>query len=288
MPVIRSAIYALGKCTIIASLALPSAEAFAPGASPTIARSAAASAAARGAATCSATASGGDNVGRRELLLGLVALPLAAPLSASALKYDPNDAEAKQAYLDERADDRKARYGRQPTRTDTERNIKKIIAVKATLDACAAAIKDGDAKGVAEAIGDLTIEPTKKNANLGKDIPLINKARPYMFTYASLFSKGKESPLTVDLKAAATDFFAAMEKARNAGLKDDLAGATAAIKDANKAMRAYADAIEAETLDGRINSIKVTVMGVFDESVGAAVEVRKANAENEKSLKPLK
>jgi len=197
---------------------------------------------------------------RRDLLAGLVALPLAAAAPANAFKYGE---DTREAYLEQEEDSKKARWGRQPTLVDVGRNVKKIESVKATIDACEEAVAEGDAKGVADAIGDLTIEATKKNANLGKDIPQINKAKPYFFTYASLFSKQKESPLTKDLKAAATAFFESMDAARLAGLKDDLPGATAAVKEARSALKAYADAIEAETLGGRLNTVKVSVMGAL-------------------------
>ena len=90
--------------------------------------------------------------------------------------------------------DRKARWGRQPTRLDVERNVNRIIAIKDVMDQVNEAAKvhgclhvqrliggrlallvtslcmslqKGDCAAIDAAIGDLSIESTKKNINLG-------------------------------------------------------------------------------------------------------------------------
>ena len=91
--------------------------------------------------------------------------------------------------------------------------------------------------------------------------------------------------MQVDLKKAADAFFVAIEAASAAGTAGDADGAIAAVGAANEAIKAYADTIEAETLNGRINSIKVSVMGLFNEDNEPVMDSYKANKQMQKDGK---
>ena len=153
----------------------------------------------------------------------------------------------------------------QPTRQDVDRNVKKFIFVHDVMTDVTGALKANDLAAVAELIGDPAIEANKKNLNLGLTIPFLQRAKPYMYGYAQLFSKKQDSPLTIDLKKAADDFYATIAAARERALAGDGDGTKANFAAATAALTAYADAIEAETLKGRLNSVKVRArQGVGD------------------------
>lgn len=244
-------------------------------------------------AVCSAPTSGGEDVSstptRRAVLLagalGIPALTLGTK-GANAIQYDASDPRSREDYLDEQRNMKEKRYARQPTRTDTERNVKKILQIRPTMDKVNAAVKAGDAAAIDAAIGDLSIEASKKNASLGLDIPAINKAKSYMYSYASNWSKGIDSPLTADLKSAADSFYSSIADASRSAKAGDVGAAGAAVAKANEALAKYASSIEAETLNGRINTIKVSVMGLIKDDVeGAPIDSFKANKQVQKDGK---
>jgi len=151
------------------------------------------------------------------------------------------------------------RYGRQPTRLDVERCVPKIAPIKGVMDAVASALESEDLAGVAKAIGDQTVEATKSNVNLGKEISTIQISKSYFYQYANKFSKGKPSLLTADMLKALDVFYPSMallEVKAKAGDKD---AADAAFAQAQAAIKTVVDAIEAECRDGRLNSIKVSL-----------------------------
>jgi hypothetical protein len=121
------------------------------------------------------------------------------------------------------------------------------------------ALKNNDLALAADSIGDQSIEADKKNINIGLKIPITQRAKPFVYGYAQLFSKKQDSPLTVDLKRAADDFYAAITTVRERALAADGDGARANFAIATAALARYADAIEAETLKGRLNSVRVSV-----------------------------
>jgi hypothetical protein len=140
-----------------------------------------------------------------------------------------------------------------------DRNVKKFLVVRDVIVDVEDALKNSDLAVVAESIGDQNIEATKKNVNLGLKIPITQRAKPYMYGYAQLFSKKQDSPLTAELKQAADTFFVSITTTRERALAGDLEGTRAGFTASKDALQRYADAIEAETLNGRLNSIRVSV-----------------------------
>ena len=147
----------------------------------------------------------------------------------------------------------------QPTRIDVDRNVKKFLFIRDVIEDVEDALKNNDLAVVADSIGDQSIDASKKNVNLGLKIPITQRAKPYMYGYAQLFSKKQDSPLTADLKVAADDFFASITTTRERALAADAEGTRTSFAAAKDALQRYADAIEKETLNGRLNTIRVSV-----------------------------
>jgi hypothetical protein len=147
----------------------------------------------------------------------------------------------------------------QPTRLDVDRNVKRILVIRDVIVDVEDALKNNDLAAVAESIGDQSVDANKKNINLGLKIPMTQRAKPYMYGYAQLFSKKQDSPLTAELKVAADEFFAAITTTRERALAGDADGTRASFAAANTALLRYTDCIEAETLKGRLNTVRVSV-----------------------------
>ena len=156
---------------------------------------------------------------------------------------------------------RKARYGRQPTRLDVERCVPKIAPIKDVMDAVRDGLENDDLAAVDAAIGDQKIESTKANVNLGLQISTLQLAKTYFYQYALKFSKGQDrlSPLSKDMKAELDVFYPAMAAVGEKAKGGDAAGAAAEFAKAEEAIKNIVDVLEAETRDGRINSVKVSL-----------------------------
>ncbi|KAJ1489570.1 hypothetical protein T484DRAFT_1937123, partial [Baffinella frigidus] len=151
------------------------------------------------------------------------------------------------------------RYSRQPTRLDVERCVPLMVAVDASMKAAAAALEAGDTSTAAEALGDQTVESTKRNVSLGNKISAVQVAKPVMTRFAKTFSKGNPSSLTKELLEQVDLYFPAVQKAQELSVAGDLDGAKASFAEAEAALNAYVDLVEAETRDGRLNSVKISV-----------------------------
>lgn len=213
---------------------------------------------------CSTVANmAGPSDSRRDFLNKLGAFSLGtlviAP-STNAFEYGAKEGDAaREKYIEDVKSMRAARWTRQPSRLDVDRNVKKFLVVRDVIVDVEDALKNSDLAVVAESIGDQNIEATKKNVNLGLKIPITQRAKPYMYGYAQLFSKKQDSPLTAELKQAADTFFVSITTTRERALAGDLEGTQAGFTASKDALQRYADAIEAETLNGRLNSIRVSV-----------------------------
>ena len=162
-----------------------------------------------------------------------------------------------------------------------DRNVKKILVIRDVIVDVEDALKNNDLASVAETIGDQTVEATKKNINLGLKIPIVQRAKPFLYGYAQLFSKKQDSPLTAELKQAADEFYTTIAATRERALSGDADGARASFAAANSALQRYTDAIEGETLKGRLNSIRVSVSPLvgrpyIDATLDVAEENRRA------------
>eukprot|EP00960_Hanusia_phi_P025600 745755-Hanusia_phi.AAC.4 len=148
-----------------------------------------------------------------------------------------------------------------------------MAPVKNIMDQVRSAVEKGDMAAVAAVIGDQSIEFTKRNSNLGVDIPELQVAKPYMYRYAQAFSGAKESALTKDIKEFFDAYFNAMTKTRDSALSGDKEGTKANFQNAENALMgavsitlvhffpnkgAQVEVVDKETLNGRLNSIKVT------------------------------
>jgi hypothetical protein len=88
-----------------------------------------------------------------------------------------------------------------------ERCVPGMVPVDASMKAAAAAFAEGDTSTAASALGDQSIESSKKNVALEKPISAVQVAKPLMYRYAKSFSKGSDSALTKDLLAQCDIFF---------------------------------------------------------------------------------
>lgn len=119
--------------------------------------------------------------GRRSALqLAVLASPMlvshqAVYAEGTEIKKSKKQLDAE--YEEDLADMKQARYGRQPTRLDVERCVPKIVSIKGVMDATRDALEQGDLAAVAKAVGDQSIEATKSNINLGKEISQLQVSR---------------------------------------------------------------------------------------------------------------
>jgi len=147
------------------------------------------------------------------------------------------------------------------------------------------ALAAGDLGKVAEAIGDQSLEASAKNLKRDKPVSELQKAKPYMYRYAQAFSKATDSPLTTDMKAQLDTYFASMTQTRDEAMKGNLDGAKAAYDAADKALNLLVDTVEQQTLNGRINSIKVSLGVLVGKGELGVLNTYKANME-EMTSKP--
>ncbi|EKX53853.1 hypothetical protein GUITHDRAFT_150316 [Guillardia theta CCMP2712] len=209
---------------------------------------------------------------------GMPLLLLDYSREAHAYNFDVKEGDkARQDYLEDVASMKKARWNRQPTRLDIERTLPKMAPVKGIMDQVRSALEKGDVANVATIIGDQSIEFTKRNSNLGVDIPELQVAKPYMYRYAQAFSGAKESALTKDIKDFLDAYFNAMTKTRESALSGDKEGTKASFQSAEDALKGLVEAVDKETLNGRLNSIKVSLGFLIGREQLGSVKVVEEN-----------
>lgn len=225
-----------------------------------------------------------EQTDRRQFLgkLAVLALPgvLAAnPSTSSAIQFDPKDPKAKEAYLKDVEEMGRARWGRQPTRLDVQRTVPKMVRIVDVNKGVKTGLDSGDLAAVAAVIGDQSIDASSKNLKRDKDVSDLQKAKPYMYRYAQAFSKASDSPLTTDMKTQLDAYFASMSATREEALKGSLDGAKAAYAEADKALNLLVDMVEQETLNGRLNQVKVSLGVLVGKGELGVLNTYKANME---------
>jgi hypothetical protein len=227
-----------------------------------------------------------EHVSRRDSLrLAVFAAGSLMPLHPFAFAEDGQQEKKKSKkerdaeYEEDLSDMKKARYGRQPTRLDVERCVPKIAPISGVMKAVKDGLASGDLAAVSAAIGDQTVEATKANVNLGKEISDIQIAKSYFYQYASKFSKSKDklSPLTKDMLASLDIFYPAMATVEKSAKAGDQAAAATAFGQAEEAINTIVNSVEAETREGRLNSIKVSLAVLVGKDTADGLNVYQEN-----------
>jgi len=157
--------------------------------------------------------------------------------------------------------------------------LPKIALIKDVLDGVQAGFEADDMGAVAKAIGDQTVEATKSNVSLGKEISNLQIAKSYFYQYAQKFSKGQDrpSPLTIDMQKGLDVFYPAMAATEQKAKSGDQAGAEAEFGKAQEALVSVVNAVEAETREGRLNSIKVSLGVLIGKGDAKGLKVYEEN-----------